>query len=53
MDKHDEILTYRALIHRLNSKLVVITVGDTENCKLYFKELDRLNCKLSKVMGWK
>ncbi len=53
MTKDDDILVYRAMLHRLKQKRKAIAVGDVEDCRQYFKVLDRLNKELNKIMGWK
>lgn len=53
MTKDDEILAYRAMVHRLERKKKAIAVGDVENCRRYFKILDRLNDEFNQIMGWR
>ncbi len=53
MTRDDEIMVYRAMLHWLKQKRKAIAVGDVENCRQYFKILDRLDDEFNAVMGWK
>lgn len=53
MTRDDEILVYRAMLRWLEIRKKAIAVGDVENCRQYFKILDRLNDEFNAVMGWR